>query len=68
MKMIEVSEDALNSIKAMAEQDAKDAEIGRKVRIMLSGGAFDLTDSPKFFMSNCIRMIQEQSESAMQTK
>ena len=32
MKMIQVSEDALNSLKAMAEQDAKDAARYRWMR------------------------------------
>jgi hypothetical protein len=41
------------------EADAKDAAFGSAVRKMLTAGIYDLSDSPKSFLSNCQRLMQE---------
>lgn len=39
----------------------KNAALGAAVRKLCDGGAFDLTDSPKSFMSNVKRLVAESA-------
>lgn len=36
-----------------------DAEIGKRVRRLVDGGPFDLTDSPKSFIDNCKNFVEQ---------
>ncbi|MYM92656.1 hypothetical protein [Duganella vulcania] len=43
------------------QQLARDAELGRKLRELVGGGKFDLTDSPKSFVSTCVQLVSDQA-------
>lgn len=43
------------------QQLQNDAELGRKLRALVSGGPFDLTDSPKSLIAACKQMIADQA-------
>lgn len=56
--------DALESMQRQVAESRKDAELGMKLRALVNGGALDLTDSPKSFVSTCIRLVQELDAAA----
>lgn len=44
----------------LARVNARDAELGRKLRELVGGGKFDLTDSPASFISTCKQLVADQ--------
>lgn len=46
---------------AELQQLSRDAELGRKLREMVGGGKFDLTDSPASFIDTCKQMVADQT-------
>jgi hypothetical protein len=45
----------------LARVNADDAELGRKLRELVGGGKFDVTDSPTSFMNTCRQMVADMA-------
>jgi len=45
----------------LARVNASDAELGRKLRELVSGRKLDLTDSPASFITICKQMVADQA-------
>lgn len=42
-----------------ANQEGRDAELGKRIRLLVDGGPFDLTDSPQSFIETVKRLAEE---------